>query len=40
MYGDHPDAKTQRYFDNIIVDYTDAAFPLLFSGDREEKGAD
>jgi hypothetical protein len=28
-HGNHPDAKSQSYFDNIIVDYTHAAFPLL-----------
>jgi hypothetical protein len=28
-HGNHPDATTQSYFDNIIVDYTDAKFPLL-----------
>jgi hypothetical protein len=28
-HGNHPDATTQSYFDNIIVDYTRAAFPLL-----------
>jgi hypothetical protein len=27
--GDHPDATTQSHFDNIVVDYTRAAFPLL-----------
>ena len=34
-HGDHPDAKSQSYFNNIIVDYTQAAFPLLPSGNRE-----
>ncbi|SPE60359.1 hypothetical protein SBV1_410059 [Verrucomicrobia bacterium] len=28
-HGNHPDATTQSYFANIIVDYTNAAFPLL-----------
>jgi hypothetical protein len=28
-HGDHPDATTQSYIDNIMVDYTRAAFPLL-----------
>ena len=34
-HGNHPDAKSQSYFGNIIVDYSKAAFPLLPSGDRE-----
>jgi hypothetical protein len=28
-HGNHPDATTQSYFDNIIVDFTNGAFPLL-----------
>ena len=28
-HGNHPDAKSQSYFDNIIVDYSKAAFPLV-----------
>jgi hypothetical protein len=28
-HGNHPDATTQSYFADIIVDYTNAAFPLL-----------
>ena len=28
-HGNHPDATTQSYFSQIIVDYTNAAFPLL-----------
>jgi hypothetical protein len=28
-HGNHPDATTQSYFDNIIIDYTHAKFPLL-----------
>jgi hypothetical protein len=28
-HGNHPDAKSQSYFDNIIVDYAKAAFPLV-----------
>ncbi len=28
-HGNHPDAKSQSYFGNIIVDYTGAAFPLV-----------
>ena len=31
-HGNHPDAKSQSYFSNIIVDYTRGAFPLLPSG--------
>ena len=34
-HGNHPDAKSQSYFGNIIVDYSKAAFPLLPSRDRE-----
>ena len=30
-HGNHPDATTQSYFDNIIVDFTNGAFPLLTS---------
>ncbi|MGO9109134.1 MAG: hypothetical protein ACLP9L_07875 [Thermoguttaceae bacterium] len=39
-HGNHPDAKSQSYFDDIIVDYTHAAFPLLPSGAPEGKAAD
>ncbi|MGA2259705.1 MAG: hypothetical protein ABSG53_33935 [Thermoguttaceae bacterium] len=39
-HGNHPDAKSQSYFDNIIVDDTNAAFRLLPSSGREGKGAD
>jgi hypothetical protein len=28
-HGNHPDATTQSYFNNIIVDYTKAQFPLV-----------
>ena len=28
-HGNHPDATTQSYFDNIVVDYSRAVFPLL-----------
>ncbi len=28
-HGNHPDATTQSYFDNIIIDFTNATFPLL-----------
>jgi hypothetical protein len=28
-HGNHPDAKSQSYFDNIVVDYANAAFPLV-----------
>jgi hypothetical protein len=28
-HGNHPDATTQSYFGNILVDYTHAQFPLL-----------
>lgn len=28
-HGDHPDATTQSYFGNILVDYTHAQFPLV-----------
>ena len=28
-HGNHPDATTQSYFDNIVVDISNAAFPLL-----------
>ncbi len=28
-HGNHTNATTQSYFDNIIVDYTNAVFPLL-----------
>jgi hypothetical protein len=28
-HGNHPDATSQSYFDNVIVDFTNAAFPLL-----------
>ena len=28
-HGNHPDAKSQSYFGNIIVDYANAAFPLV-----------
>ena len=33
-HGDHPDAATQSYFDNILVDYTGATFPLLPSAPK------
>lgn len=28
-HGDHPDATTQSYFNNIVVDFSNARFPLL-----------
>jgi len=28
-HGDHPDATTQSCFDNIVVDFSHAVFPLL-----------
>jgi hypothetical protein len=28
-HGNHPDAKSQSYFSNIVVDYANAAFPLV-----------
>jgi hypothetical protein len=28
-HGNHPDAKSQSYFDHILVDYTNGAFPLI-----------
>ncbi len=28
-HGNHPDAKSQSYFDNIVVDYSNAVFPLM-----------
>jgi hypothetical protein len=28
-HGNHPDATTQSYFDNIVVDFSHAVFPLL-----------
>jgi hypothetical protein len=28
-HGNHPDATTQSYFDQIIIDYTNARFPLV-----------
>jgi len=28
-HGNHPDARTQSYFDNIIIDYIKAKFPLV-----------
>ena len=28
-HGNHPDATTQSYFDNIVVDFSHAPFPLL-----------
>jgi hypothetical protein len=37
-HGNHPDATTQSYFDNIIVDFTNAAFPLLPSMGRTGPG--
>jgi hypothetical protein len=39
-HGDHADATTQSYFKNILVDYTNAAFPLLPAGDRPAKAAE
>jgi len=33
-HGNHPDAESQSYFDNILIDYAHAAFPLLPSGGR------
>jgi len=36
-HGDHPDATTQSYFADILVDYTGAAFPLLPSTSRTSK---
>jgi hypothetical protein len=34
-HGTHTNATTQSYFDNIIIDYTTAAFPLLPSTARQ-----
>ena len=31
-HGNHSNATSQSYFDNILIDYTNAAFPLLPSG--------
>jgi hypothetical protein len=28
-HGNHPDAKSQSYFDHIVVDYSNGAFPLV-----------
>ena len=36
-HGDHPDATTQSYFADILVDYSSAAFPLLPSTSRAPK---
>ena len=36
-HGDHPEPITHSYFDNIIIDYTRAAFPLLPSNARERE---
>ena len=39
-HGNHPDATTQSYFSNILVDYTRAKFPLVPSPKLERRSSD
>jgi hypothetical protein len=36
-HGNNLDSTARTYFDNILIDYTNAAFPLLPSSDRKGK---